>query len=337
MKRYTLADIGKLAGVSPKTVSRVINNDKYVKDETRKKILKIIDETGYYPNNSAKSLVTRKTKTIGLIVGDIENPYYSRLARGVIRAAESYNYSVIVCESRFEEATAEKYLKMLMERSVDGILISTLDFKSSVLDKLKMNGFPHIFVTCKLSSTSTDYVIGDDYQGEREATEYLINLGHRNIAFLRGPNMFPANQKLLAYKDVMKESNIQIKDYFISRSVYDHEGGHDVTLELLSNHKDITAILAINDIIAIGAIEAIDKLGLSVPEDISIIGCDNIDVTKLLKVPLTTINYPKLRCGNIATKILIDALEGRTIRKKKEVILGCKLIVRKSCAPLKSA
>ena len=101
MKRYTLADIGKLAGVSPKTVSRVINNDKYVKDETRKKILKIIDETGYYPNNSARSLVTRKTKTIGLIVGDIENPYYSRLARGVIRAAESYNYSVIVCESRF--------------------------------------------------------------------------------------------------------------------------------------------------------------------------------------------------------------------------------------------
>lgn len=335
MKRYTLADVAKIAKVSPKTVSRVINDDKYVKDETKKKILKIIDEIDYHPNIIAKSLVTRKTKTIGLIVGDIENPYYSRLARGVIRTAESYDYSVIVCESRFDEEIAEKYLRMLLERVVDGILISTLDFKSSVLNRLHVSGFPHVFVSCKLAGITTSYVIGDEYQGEREAVKYLVNLGHRNIAFLRGPNMFPANQKLLAYKDVMKENNIQIKDYFISRSIYDQGGGHDTTLELLSNHKDITAILAVNDIIAIGAMEAINEMGLSVPENVSIIGCDNISVTKFLKVPLTTINYPKYRCGVIATKMLIDILEDKKARRKKEVILGCKLIIRNSCASLK--
>jgi LacI family transcriptional regulator len=224
-----------------------------------------------------------------------------------------------------------------MERDVDGILISTLDFKSNILDKLRMNRFPHIFVSCKLSGVSSHYVIGDEYQGEREAVEYLINLGHRNIAFLRGPNMFPANQKLLAYKDVMKEHNINIKDYFISSMIYNLKGGRDVTLELLSNHKDITAILAVNDMIAIGATKALENLGLSIPDDISIIGCDNIEAASLLKVPLTTINYPKFRCGNIATKMLIDYIEGKIQAKKKEVILSCKLVIRKSCAPLKKS
>ena len=335
MKRYTLADIAKLAKVSPKTVSRAINNDKYIKDETKKKILKIVDEVGYYPNIAAKSLVTKRTKTIGLIVGDIENPYYSRIARGVIRTAEGYSYSVIVCESRYDEEITERYLRMLIGRGVDGILISTLNFESSVLDKIKMRRFPHVFAGCRLDGTTSNYVIGDEYQGERKAVEYLINLGHRNIAFLKGPNMFPANQKLKAYRDVMKENDIQTKDYFISRSVYDQTGGYNTTLELLSKHKNITAILAVNDTIAIGVLEATNKMGVSVPEEISIIGCDNIKVTKFLKVPLTTINYPKFRCGSIATEMLIDMLEGKKAIIKKEIILGCELVIRNSCASLK--
>ncbi len=336
MKRYTLSDVAKMTGFSMKTISRVINNEKHVKEETKKKILKVIDKIGYYPNNSARSLVTSKTRSIGLIVGDIENPYYSKLAKGVIRAAESNNYSVMVCETRFEEVAAKKYLYMLIERGVDGVLLSIQNFKPSVLRRLEKIKMPYVFVTCMLSKTSDSYVIANDYEGQKDATEYLINLGHRNIAFLRGTNIFPANQKVLAYKDVMRANNIQIKDYFISKRVYNYEGGYNVVMQLLRNHKDITAILATNDMVAIGAIRAIEKLGLSIPDDISIIGADNDEITKLLKIPLTTIDYPKFKCGNIATNILIDILESRNKRKMRKKILGCKLIVRETCASIKS-
>lgn len=335
MGKYTLEDVSKIAGVSPKTVSRVINNEKYVKEETRRKILKIIKELDYQPNFSARSLVLRKTNTIGIIVGNLENPFYSRLTRGVVITAERKNYSVIVCESRFDKIIGEKYISMLLERGIDGLLIATLDISSNLVNRLNRKKIPFVLITTKLDIPNINYVMANDYHGGKLAAEYIIKLGHKNIAFLKGPDVFSSNERLSAYTDVMKKNNLNIKDYFITKELFDQKDGYEATLKLLTKYKDITAIIAINDHIAIGAMDAIRELGLSIPEDISIIGYDDINITKLLNVPLTTIHYPKYRCGVAATEVLISNLNKKSSKKGKKIILETTLVVRESCAPLK--
>jgi len=334
MKNYTLKDISELAGVAPITVSRVINNDKYVKAETREKILRIIREKGYHPNFAARSLVLKKTKIIGLMVADLENPFFSRLTRGVIQTAENNGYNIITCESKFDNSIGKKYLNMLMDKGIDGLLLANMNVSTDTINDLRRRRIPFVLLTCRMEMPDVNYAIADDYQGGRLAADYIIKLGHKNIAFLKGPDISSSNERFLAYKREMEKNNLEIKDYFISEEVINQYGGYKVTTKLLKEHKDITAIIAINDFVAIGALEAILDLGLSVPENVSLIGYDNINFTKLLKVPLTTINYPKYRCGVAGTKMLLNMLNSKKLNFKERVILKNKLIVRKSCSQI---
>jgi len=335
IKRCTIKDIANIAGVSIKTVSRVVNNEKYVKKETREKVLKILKENNYKKNIPARSLVVNKTHTLGLVIPNLENPFYSRLSRGVIRTAEENDYSVIVCESMFDIKIGEKYLGMLIERGVDGLLIGTLDLNDVLIYKLNETNIPFVVMTCKVDKPGVNYIIADDYEAGKKVVEYLINLGHTNIVFLKGPNVYSSNERFLAYKDVMRERGIAIKDYFITKNVLNKENAYEVTLALLRSHRDVTAIIANNDYAALGALKAIKQLGLSIPNDISIIGYDDIDIAELLEVPLTTIHYPKYETGVIATQRLINILNGKKYRSKK-IILKTKFIERKSCGPAKS-
>lgn len=330
-EKTTLEDIAKVAGVSPKTVSRVINNHKYVKESTREKILKIIIENNYIPNIAARSLVLKKTDTLGLIIPNIENPFYSRLSRGVIVTAEENNYSVIVCESKFDQLIGEKYLRMLIGRRVDGLLIATLYLEDNFVKSLKKTGKPFVILTCKLDKPGINYVIADDYKAGKEVVNYLVKLGHKNIAFLKGPDVYSSNERLIAYKDVMEKNNLEIRDYFITENALDKKSAYEITLNLLKNHKDITAIVGNNDYATIGSVKAINELGLKIPEDISVVGYDDIDIAELLKVPLTTVHYPKYRSGVVATKRLIEMLRNKR-KKSKRIILETSFVIRESCS-----
>ncbi len=335
MKRYTLKDIAKMGGVSPKTVSRVVNNEEYVRKETREKILELLEKYDYYPNIPARSLVLKRNSTLGLIVPNLENPFYSKLSRGVIQTAEKNGYRVIVCESKFSLGIGEKYLKILIGRGVDGLLIATLDLNDTIVKKLNNIGEHFVIMTCKLDIPGINYVIANDYEAGRKVAEYIINLGHKNIAFLKGPDVYSSNERFTAYKDVMNEKNLEIKDYFITKNVLDRVSAYEVTLELLKENNDITAIIGNNDYAAIGAIKAIEELGLNIPKDISIIGYDDIDITELLKVPLTTVHYPKFKCGVEATKMIIRMLEKKRSRSKK-IVLETSFVERDSCGPVRT-
>lgn len=337
MKRITIKDISKIAGVSPKTVSRIINNDIYVREETKKKVLEIIEKYDYVPNIAARSLVINRTNTLGLIVPNLENPFFSRLSRGVIQTAEQNNYSVIVCESRFDREIGEKYLRMLIERGVDGLLIASLDLDNIFVNKLISIKKPFVLLTCRLDMPGINYVIADDCKAGREVVEYLIRLGHKNIAFLKGPDVYSSNERFIAYKAVMEEHGLKIKDYFITETALDKKDAYKVTLELLKEHKDITAILGHNDYATIGIIKAINELNLKIPKDISVIGYDDIDIAELFSVPLTTVHYPKYRCGVIAAQRLISILKKDNIDniKSKKIILETSFIERNSCGPPK--
>lgn len=337
MKRITLKDIAKISGVSIKTVSRVVNKEKYVSVETQEKISQILKEYNYIPNLAAKSLVSNRTDTIGLIVPNLENPFYSRLLRGVVQTAEKNKFGVIVSESRFDIKIGEKYLRTFLARGVDGILIATLDLDENIIHSLNKMKKPFVLMTCCIDKPKVNYVIADDYKAGVRVVEYIINLGHKNIAFLKGPNVYSSNERFRAYLDVMKEKNLPIKEYFITKEVLYREYAYEVTLELLKEHNDITGLIANNDYAGIGAMKAIDELGLSIPENISVIGYDDIEVAGLLKVPLTTIHYPKYRCGVIATEILINILnDNKGSRRCKKVVLETHFVERKSCGPVKN-
>lgn len=332
MEKIDSKKIAKLAGVSPTTVSRVINNEKYVREKTKEKVLKIINELGYTPDFFARGLRIKKSKTIGLIVGDIENPYYSRMAKGIIKVCEESNYNVIVCNSNYEQKLGEKYIDMLLSKRVDGLLISTIQISDESINKLKQKDILFVAVTCKFESKDINYITGDDYYGGLLAMNYLVKLGHKKIFFLRGSEVSGGVDRLRAYKDVLAENNIELNNNLISKPVKNEEYAYYEIKGSLKKDLKFTAIMAENDFLAIGAMKAILEFGLNIPEDISLIGYDDLNISSVLKVPLTTVKQPKLYIGELSARRLIKLIESPAERQKPEqLVLKPELVIRDSC------
>lgn len=337
MQRLTIKDISKIADVSMMTVSRVINNEKHVKKETREKVLGIIKKYGYEPNFFAQNIKSRKTNTIGLIIGDIENPYYSRLSKGVINVAEINNYNVIVCNSNYSPKLGEKYLNMLIKKGVDGILIATIDVSNEAINTLNKRNIPFVLVTRKSEEENGNYFITDDYLGGKLASEYLLRLGHKKIFFLRSADVLGANERLRAFKDSMNENKIPFDNSFISKILTNAEDAYAAVAEFIEQgkHKEFTAIIGGNDFLAMGAMDAIIDKGLNIPKDLSLIGYDNLWITKILKVPLTTIRQSKMKFGYMATERLLEMIKNPEMKKyPQKIVLKPELVIRNSCRNL---
>jgi DNA-binding LacI/PurR family transcriptional regulator len=336
-QKLTIKDISKIANVSMMTVSRVINNEKHVKKETKENVLNIIKQYCYEPNYFAQNIKTRKSNTIGLIIGDIENPFYSRLAKGVINVAETNNYNVIVCNSNYDSKLGEKYLNMLIQKGVDGILIATIDVSNDAINNLNKRNMPYVLVTRKSEEANGNYFIADDYLGGRMASEYLIKLGHKKIFFLRSADVLGANERLRAFKDTMQENNIFFNESYISKILANAEDAYSATAEFVEENrsKEFTALIGGNDFIAMGAMNAIIDKGLSIPKDLSLIGYDNLWVTKILKVALTTIRQPKMHFGQMSTERLLEMIKNPELKKyPQKIILKPELVIRNSCKKL---
>lgn len=331
-KRITIKIIADLVGVSHKTVSRVINNEKYVKEETRKKILAVIKKYNFQPNFFAKGLRTKESKTIGLILGDINNPFYSLLTEGVIMECEKEGYNVIVVNTSYATDIGNRYIKVLLGKGIDGLIITTINFTENILNSNIIN-IPYILVSLNSDIQYINYVTADDYNGGLLAAEYLIKLGHRKIYFLTVAEVVSAGNRVQAFKDVIKKYEISNNDSSISKPLINEHGSYSEVKKIIKNGNKYTAFIAGNDSLAIGAMRAIYEAGLKIPEDISIIGYDNISVASILKTPLTTVEQPKFELGSIGAKRLLAMLKDPIAAGKKPMrrILPTKLIIRKSC------
>jgi LacI family transcriptional regulator len=333
MKNVTIKDISRITGFSPMTVSRVVNDAQHVKKETKDKVISAINEYGYEPNEIARGLKTRRTNTLGLIIGDIENPYYSRLAKGVIDTAESADYSVVVCNSKYDSLLGEKYLAMLMKRGVDGLIVATIDVHAADIARIKKKNIPCVLVTSRLDEPpDVNYIVADDYRGGRLAAEYLVSLGHRRIFFLRAADVSGANERVRAFKDVLAENGIPFHESRVSTALRNSEESCDETKRFLQARGGCTAVIAGNDFIAVGAMEAIIESGLDIPGDLSLIGYDNLKIASILKVPLTTIDQPKLLFGRMSAERLIEMIRHPEERRRpKKIVEVPRLVVRESC------
>ena len=323
-----------MAGVSRTTVSRVLSGGSFVSKNTKDRILKIIEEKEYKPSIIAQSLRTNRTRTIGLVLADIENPFYSRVAKGVIDAAEAKNYNVILCNSNNDIKSEERDIRTLVERGVDGLLLTTVELKMKTIENLRDKEFPFLLVDCKLDIPGVNYVVSDDYYGAELATEYLIELGHKKMFFLGNRKLLSLRERFRGFKDTLKRHKIKSDNIFVPKKFINIYGIYDIDKiikYLLSREEKITAIFAGNDYVAIKTIETITDNGFKVPEDISVIGYDNIKISSMVKVPLTTIRQPKYLLGKLATEQLLEILESRSDIEARRIILRPELVIRQSC------
>jgi LacI family transcriptional regulator len=332
-KKITISEIAKLAGVSRTTVSRVLSGGSFVSKKTKDKVLEVIEKNEYEPSIIAQSLRTNKTRTIGLVLADIENPFYSRVAKGVIDAAETKKYNVILCNSNNDINSEERDINTLINRGVDGLILTTVALKTKTIKSLIEREYPFMLIDCKIDFPGVNYVVNDDYYGAKLATEYLISIGHKKIFFLGNRKLISLRERLRGFRDTLKANNIE-SDIVMPEKFINVYGVYDIEriIEYLISRVDkITAIFAGNDYSAIKSIKVINDYGLRVPEDISVIGYDNIEISSVIKVPLTTIRQPKYLLGKLAVEQLFEILENKSNKEVKRIILRPDLVIRESC------
>jgi len=321
----TMRDVAKRAGVSVATVSRVLNDSGYVNEDTRKTVEAAIEEMKFKPNSVARSLFKKQSKTIGLIVPDINNPFFPQLARAVEDVTNESDFTVILCNSDDNLDKEIRYFEMLQQKYVDGVLVVSNTLKPEHISHFK---FPIIALDRPLDS-NIPFVTCNNYEGARKATLHLIQCGCRKVAHISGPkHIANANDRLKGYKDTVIEKGMYDSDLILP-AVYQIDAAKKAAFQLLSKFPDIDGIFAGNDVMAIGVIKAAEMLGYKVPEQLKVVGFDGIEFGEIISPELTTVSQPIYQMGSTAAAMLLDLIEGKSIHKK-EYTLPVELLVRRS-------
>lgn len=330
----TLKEIGKLAGVSSATVSKVINGkDENISEPTRARVLEIVEREGYVLNGIAKSLKMRKTKTIGIIVPDVMNLFFSELARSIEDEAEKKGYSVILCNSDNKKKKEEKYVAILQEKMVDGIIFTASENSNYKFENLR--NIPIVLLDRdinKETGKNIGKIIVNNIDGGYIATEHLIKNGCKDIAIITSDNKNkPSAERIQGYKNALKDNGFKVDKEKVFLENYSIETGYKGVNQILRNTK-VDGIFCGNDLIAIGAINALREMNISVPGDVKIVGFDDIQISKYIDPPLTTIKQPISKMGEEAVKMLISIIKKEEIKKNR--ILNTKIVIRKSSISL---
>lgn len=325
----TLKEIAQMAEVSTATVSKILNGkDKYISEATRQKVLDIAEREGYIPNAIAKSLKMKSTKTLGIIIPDVMNLFFSELARGVEDAAERKGYSVILCNSDNKLSKEEKYIQVLQEKMVDGIIFTASE--QSINRSLKRRNIPLVLLDRDISiDDEVGRIVVENEEGAYKATKHLISKGCKNIGFISSDAVNKSSgQRLKGYKRAIFEEGLDFDEENIYLQNYSIETGYKGTKALLGR-KDLDGICCGNDLIAIGAMKALKEKNIKIPDQVKVIGFDDIQISQYTDPPLTTIKQPTYELGEEAVNMLIGIIEKRDISMSQ--ILKTKLIERGSC------
>ena len=325
-----MKNVAKLANVSIATVSRVFTGSDNVADKTRKKVMKAVKELNYHPNALARQLRMMETKTIIVVVPDITNTFFSQVLKGIEITARRNGYRVLLGDTGNDINIEHEYLKALYEKHADGLVLLTARMDRNTIESL-IEKYPVVLACEYLEDSSVPTVSIDNISAARKITEHLIKLGHKRVAHITGPmKVILSRDRLKGYKQAMKAYGLEIDPLLITEGDFYYETGYDLMLKLMSINNPATAIFAANDEMAIGAIKAIQSQGLKVPEDIAIVGFDNIKMSAIFSPSLTTIGQPMYKIGEKAMNLLLDLIRGKKLRKN-QFVLDDKLIIRESC------
>ncbi len=335
MKKLTIYDIAKKVGVSPKTVSRVINNEPHVSKKTYEKVMRVINETKYMPNVSAQRLGSNKLKAIGLIIPRLGSPYASELISAILNSCKKRDYINVVYPINDSEDENEKIISLYLKRHVDGFIFAPPGSDDrNLLDYFEQNNIPLVLITPNAPYRDFYVVKATDKLGGMQATNYLVSLGHKKIGIITCmPSRTFAQERLEGYKETLVLHGIKLNKEYIQFGDNSFGSGFIAAKKLITLQEPPTAIFCCNDEMALGAASAIYKFGLKIPNDISLIGFADISLVSELSVPLTTIKQPVENIADVAVSLIINIIEKKELEKRIHEI-QTSLIIRESCKKL---
>ena len=339
LSKVTIRDVARQAQVSIATVSHTINGTHYVSPELRKRILDAIEALDYRPSKLAQALNSQTIPLVALIVPDISNPYWSSVARAIQDITDKHNYSVIVCST---DGLLEREVRFLRSLSgwISGLILHPYHVTHKHVNQFMGKTIPVVilgdFVTAEEHHSNWDRVGGDNQGGAQSAVEHLIQLGHQRIAFIQGPADTPTSiRRLAGFRRAFELANLPVSEALLVRGNYTQEGGRQAMTALLDLPDPPTAVFCANDLSALGALEVAKRRGYRIPQDLSIVGFDNIEEAAHTSPPLTTIRQSPRQLGMISAEKLIERLDGRT--EPVRVAMEFSLIIRQSTAPPRSS
>lgn len=333
----TIRDVARAAGVSPMTVSRVINDSPRVKPDTRQRVEEAIAALGYVPNHVARGLTRQKSGTLALVVPDFTDPFFSLILRGAEGVARRAGYKVILCNTDGDVEREDVYLEDMVAHRVEGLLIAPVGDRSRVnLRRLGQHRVPFVLIDRAIPGLENDLVQGDSVDGARQLVAHLIGLGHRRIAHVtESQDVSTARDRLRGYRDALDLAGIPFeKALVVEGAAATVEDSFEATRGLLTREPLPSALFAVNNLAAVGAIRAIRQHGLEVPEDIAVVCFDDIELAAMLDPFLTVMAQPAETFGTIAAQLLLDRIAGRATERRRRVVLPADLIIRKSSGAL---
>jgi LacI family transcriptional regulator len=338
-KKPTIYDVAKAANTSAATVSRVLSKSKYpVKKELKEKVIKEAKNLKYIPNLIGKQLKNKKSNDIGVIIPNITNQFYPQLILGIEHVARNLGYNVLLCNSQRDARNEKNYLKSLLQKQIEGIIISSLQNNHKYLGQLIENGSKIVVFDQNISFNCNKVILDFEKVGYL-AAKHLIEMGHKEIGFISAPlNKYSRSMIYKGFMNSLIEFNIDInkeyilvsdEEYEFHDEIYEYRNGRILAMKMLSNKNFPTAIFCINDMTAIGVMRTLQNNNIKIPEDISIVGFDNIPISQMVSPSLTTIDQCTYKMGKIATKVLIKALKENN-SNNTSIFLEPYLVVRES-------
>jgi DNA-binding LacI/PurR family transcriptional regulator len=330
-----LKDIAKRAGVSVMTVSKVLRNAPDISAATKARVKLLAQQMGYLPDSMAQSLRTRTTRLLGVIIPSITNPFFARVLLAIQDRAHDLGFEIVLAQTLNLEEREEICIRRLISRRVDGLLISPvyrLRPDAPIYQALQVRGIPVVILGhgapfCRQFAN----VETDDLPAVYTAMQYLLKLGHKNIAFFAGPQAAPwARERFEGYQRALREADLEVQDRLVFQAGYTIEDGAKAALQFVNESAAATAIMAVNDLVAVGCANTFLDQGITIPERLSVVGYGNFPVSEYFRVPLTTIRQPKFGLGAAAMDSMLQLLRGQRPENKR---LPAELIIRQSTAP----
>ena len=331
--RITMQDVAKRAGVSAMTVSRVVNGREGVDSETQRRVEETIRALDFVPNRIARGLVSQKTQTIGLIVPDVVNPFFAPVVRGAESAARKAGYRVLLCNSEGDLRLEREYIDDLVAHRVEGLLLAPASdrSRSSILSLLR-GGFPLVLIDRTLPNADCDLIVSDSANGARRLVEHLIAVGHREIAHVTdAEDTSTGRERLRGYREALEAAGIPFQSELVIQTTVDRIGGYRAAQEILARVPLPTAVFTVNNMTAVGTMEALRERGLSVPKDMGLVCFDDVEHLAVLSPFLTVIDQPAETFGSLGAQLLLERMSGKASSRPRRIVLQTDLIVRESC------
>ncbi len=322
--KVTIYDVAKAANVSIATVSKVINNSGNISEKTRKKVKQVMKDLDYYPNMLASALMGKQTKTIGLMIPDLANPFFSELARKIEDRGHELGYNLVICNTDYDSDKENKYLLLLKQKRVDGFVLASGFENFDRVEDLIKEEFPVVIVARDFPMFSVNAVAIDDYMGGYIAANHLIESGHRNIGVV-ARDLWSNRERLRGFCYALEENGLKLNKHFEfvqdTHDINHIEAGRQMTKKYLTKEDRPTAIFACNDLLAAGIIQEAKELGFQIPEDLSVVGFDNTSIATVIDPPLTTVAQPIEGMGREVMDLMVSIISGEKEETSRVILL----------------